>query len=137
FSLIGREVTHDAVCLHLSGSEAKGIIAVVACDKPPVGTLAALLEHNQPALMMSDGSIRPGIEPETNEPIDIVSCFQVAGDADDEKRTRYAKSACPGCGSCGGMFTYNTMQSFFGVLGIEPLHMVSPASQDPRRIKEF
>lgn len=137
FSLIGREVTNDAVTLHLSGSEAKGIIAVVACDKPPVGTLAALLEHNEPAIMMSDGSIRPGIEPETNEPIDIVSCFQVAGDDDQEKKNRYAMNACPGCGSCGGMFTYNTMQSFFGVLGMEPLHMVSPASQDPRRVKVF
>ncbi|HSW96784.1 MAG TPA: dihydroxy-acid dehydratase [Candidatus Saccharimonadales bacterium] len=137
FSLIGREVTNDAVTLHLSGSEAKGIIAVVACDKPPVGTLAALLEHNEPAIMMSDGSIRPGIEPETNEPIDIVSCFQVAGDDDQDKKNRYALNACPGCGSCGGMFTYNTMQSFFGVVGIEPLHMVSPASEDPRRVKVF
>lgn len=137
FSLIGREVTHDAVCLHLSGSEAKGIIAVVACDKPPVGTLAALLEHNQPAIMMSDGSIRPGIDPETQEPIDIVSSFQIAGDDDQEKKTRYAMNACPGCGSCGGMFTYNTMQCFFGVLGMEPLHMVSPASQDMRRVQVF
>ncbi|GAC1377342.1 MAG: dihydroxy-acid dehydratase [Ktedonobacteraceae bacterium] len=137
FSLIGREVTHDAACLHLSGSEAKGIIAVVACDKPPVGTVAALLEHNEPAIIMSDGSIKPGIDPQTDERIDIVSCFQVAGDADEEKKARYAMSACPGCGSCGGMFTYNTMQSFFGVLGMEPLHMVAPASQDPRRIELF
>lgn len=137
FSLIGREVTHDAVCLHLSGSQAKGVIAVVACDKPPVGTLAAILEHNQPAIIMSDGSIRPGIDPKTQEPIDIVTGFQVAGDPDEEKRTRIALNACPGCGSCGGMFTYNTIQSFIGTLGMEPLHMVSPASQDPRRIKDF
>src|SRR5258708_2606699 len=79
FSLIGREITHDAVCLHISGSEAKGIIAIVACDKPPVGTLAALIEHNEPAIMMSDGSIRPGVDPVTQEPIDIVSAFQIAG----------------------------------------------------------
>ena len=137
FSLIGREVTHDAACLHLSGSEAKGIIAVVACDKPPVGTVAALLEHNEPAIIMSDGSIKPGIDPQTEERIDLVTCFQIAGDADEEKKARYAMNACPGCGSCGGMFTYNTMQSFFGVLGIEPLHMVAPASQDPRRVQLF
>ncbi|GCE29285.1 dihydroxy-acid dehydratase [Dictyobacter alpinus] len=137
FSLIGREVTHDAACLHLSGSEAKGIVAVVACDKPPVGTLAALLEHNEPAIMMSDGSIKPGIDPQTEERIDLVSCFQVAGDADGEKKARYAMNACPGTGSCGGMFTYNTMQSFFGALGMEPLHMVAPASQDPRRMQQF
>ena len=41
YSLIGREVTHDAACEHLSASGLEGIIAVVACDKPPVGTLAA------------------------------------------------------------------------------------------------
>jgi len=137
FSLIGREVSHDTVCLHVSGSDMKGIIAVVACDKPPVGTLAALLEHNEPAVLVSDGSIRPGIEPETGEPIDIVSAFQIAGDPDAEKLRRYALHACPGLGSCGGMFTYNTMQSFFAALGMEPLHMVTPASEDPRRLKEF
>lgn len=137
YSLIGREATNDGFNLHLSGSEIEGTIAVVACDKPPVGTLAALLEHNCPAIMMSDGSIRPGMDPETGERIDIVSCFQVAGDPDVEKRQRYAEHACPGYGSCGGMFTYNTMQSFIAVLGMEPLHMVAPASEDYRRISEF
>jgi len=137
FSLIGREVSHDTVCLHLSGSDIKGVIAVVACDKPPVGTLAALLEHNEPAVLVSDGSIRPGIDPDTGESIDIISGFQIASDPDADKRTRYALHACPGFGSCGGMFTYNTMQSFFAVLGMEPLHMVTPASEDPRRLKEF
>jgi len=137
FSLIGREVSHDSVCLHVSGSDMKGVIAVVACDKPPVGTLAALLEHNEPAVLMSDGSIRPGVDPETGEAIDLVTAFQIAGDPDDDKRSRYALHACPGFGSCGGMFTYNTMQSFFAALGMEPLHMVTPASEDARRVKEF
>ena len=62
YSLIGRETTNDGVCLHLEGSDVRGVIAVVACDKPPVGTLAAILEHNVPAVIMSDGSIRPGID---------------------------------------------------------------------------
>src|ERR1700722_5366178 len=137
FSLIGREVSHDAVCLHISGSQVKGSISVVACDKPPVGTVAALLEHNEPAIVMSDGSIRPGEDPETQERIDLVTGFQIAGDKDQEKKNRIALNACPGCGSCGGMFTYNTMQTFFGVVGIEPLHMVAPASQDARRVEKF
>jgi len=137
FSLIGREVSHDSITLHLSGSQVKGTIAIVACDKPPVGTLAAILEHNEPAVIMSDGSIKPGHDPETGERIDIVSGFQVAGEDDQEKKNRVALTACCGQGSCGGMFTYNTMQTFIAMVGMEPLHMVTPTSDDKRRITEF
>ncbi|MFT4726192.1 MAG: dihydroxy-acid dehydratase [Granulosicoccus sp.] len=137
YSLIGREVTHDTVCEHLSASGLEGTIAVVACDKPPVGTLAGLLEHNRPAIIMSDGPIRPGRDSVTEQPIDIVSAFQVAGDTDKDFKMRIAKEACPGYGSCGGMFTYNTMQTFIGVVGMQPLHMVAPPSDDPRRLTEF
>ena len=137
YSLIGREVTHDSVCEHLSASGLEGTIAVVACDKPPVGTLAGILEHNRPAILMSDGTIRPGIDSVTNERLDIISGFQVAGSDDEEMKKRIACEACPGFGSCGGMFTYNTMQTFMGVLGMEPLHMVSPASEDARRVEQF
>ena len=72
YSLIGREVTNDALCEHLSATGLAGTIAVVACDKPPVGTLAALLEHNKPAIIMSDGPIHPGKDPNTGEALDIV-----------------------------------------------------------------
>jgi dihydroxy-acid dehydratase len=136
YSLIGRETTNDGVCLHLEGSDVRGVIAVVACDKPPVGTLAAILEHNVPAVVMSDGSIRPGIDSLTGEPIDIISCFQAAAESPAERR-RLALEGSPGHGSCGGMFTYNTMQSFIATCGMEPLHMVSPASEDDRRLTEF
>ncbi|WP_434055858.1 MAG: dihydroxy-acid dehydratase [Roseibium sp.] len=137
YSLIGREVTHDALCEHLEASGLAGTIAVVACDKPPVGTMAAVLEHNEPAIIMSDGTIRPGKDPETGEMLDIVSAYQVAGHQDAAVRHRIACHACPGIGSCGGMFTYNTMQTFIGVVGLQPLHMVAPPSDDPRRLEEF
>ncbi len=137
YSLIGREVTHDTICEHLSASGLEGTIAVVACDKPPVGTLSAILEHDRPAIIMSDGPIRPGRDSVTNEPLDIVSSFQVAGSHDEEMKKRIACESCPGYGSCGGMFTYNTMQTFIGVVGLQPLHMVAPPSDDPRRLKEF
>ncbi|MEM9355453.1 MAG: dihydroxy-acid dehydratase [Pseudomonadota bacterium] len=137
YSLIGREVTHDSICEHLSASGLEGTIAVVACDKPPVGTLAALLEHNRPSIIMSDGPIRPGVDPKSNEPLDIVSAYQAAGHQDPEHRERIACAACPGYGSCGGIFTYNTMQTFIGVVGMQPLHMVAPPSDDPRRTEQF
>jgi len=137
YSLIGREVTNDSVCEHLSASGLEGTIAVVACDKPPVGTMAAILEHNRPAIIMSDGPIRPGHDSETGEAIDLVTAYQAAGHPDEEFRTRIACEACPGYGSCGGMFTYNTMQTFIGVVGLQPLHMVAPPSDDERRLKQF
>ena len=137
YSLIGREVTQDALCEHLSATGLAGTIAVVACDKPPVGTLSALLEHNLPSLIMSDGPIHPGKDPNTGEALDIVSAYQVAGHPDPEYRHHIACHACPGYGSCGGMFTYNTMQTFIGVVGMQPLHMVAPPSDDPRRTGEF
>jgi len=137
YSLIGREVTNDALCEHLSATGLAGTIAVVACDKPPVGTLAALLEHNRPSIIMSDGPIHPGKDPTTGEPIDLVSAYQVAGHPDAAFRHHIASHACPGIGSCGGMFTYNTMQTFIGVVGMQPLHMVAPPSDDPRRVDAF
>ncbi len=137
YSLIGRELVNDVAATHLAANGIAGLVGVVACDKPPVGTLAALLEHNVPSVILSDGSIRPGHDPKTGERIDLVTAFQAASNSDPEVRSSVALNACPGKGSCGGMFTYNTMQTFIGVLGMEPLHMVSPASDDPRRISEF
>ena len=136
FSLVGRELVHDMADIHLAANSVAALVAVVACDKPPVGTVAAVLENNTPAVILSDGPIRPGIDPATGDRIDLVSAFQVV-DQDAEVRARFALNACPGQGSCGGMFTYNTMQTFIAVLGLEPLHMVAPPSDDPRRLTEF
>lgn len=137
YSLIGREVTQDSLCEHMAATGLAGTIAVVACDKPPVGTLAAMLEHNEPAIIMSDGTIRPGQNPTTGEPLDIVSAYEASGHPDPDHRHLIACHACPGMGSCGGMFTYNTMQTFIGVVGMQPLHMVAPASDDLRRMTDF
>jgi len=137
FSLIGRELVNDAASTHLAANQIEGLIAVVACDKPPVGTVAALLDHNVPSVILSDGSIKPGVNPRTGERIDLVTAFQFATEPDEELRAEVTLHACPGQGSCGGMFTYNTMQSFIGVVGLEPLHMVAPTSDDPRRLTQF
>ena len=137
YSLISREVVNDSTDLHLRSADVAGVIAVVACDKPPVGTVAAILEHDLPAVIHSDGSIRPGRDPLSGERLDLVQAFQVADDPDEELRCRVALHACPGVGSCGGMFTYNTMQAVVAVLGLEPLDMVAPPSDDPRRRDEF
>jgi dihydroxy-acid dehydratase len=137
FSLIGRELVNDAAATHLAANQVQGFVGVVACDKPPVGTVAAILEHNVPSVVLSDGSIKPGHNPRTGERIDLVTAFQYATNPDEEARQEVVLNACPGQGSCGGMFTYNTMQTFIGVLGLEPLHMIAPPSDDPRRMELF
>ena len=138
FSLIGREIANDSIDAHLNANDVKGLIAVVACDKPPVGTLAAVLEHNEPAVFLSDGSIKPGHrsrDRRAHRPGHRRS--RSPATPTPPRRTHMALHACPGQGSCGGMFTYNTMQTFIAVLGMEPLHMVAPPSDDPRRLEEF
>jgi len=99
------------------GTGLAGTIAVVACDKPPVGTLAALLEHNHPSIIMSDGAIHPGKDPNTGEALDIVSAYQVAGHPDAKHRDHIACHACPGFGSCGGIFTYTPCRPSSAWLG--------------------
>ncbi len=81
FSLIGREIVNDSIDIHLSGSDVKGLIAVVACDKPPIGTLAAVLEHNEPAVLIPDGPIKPGIDPTTGETRSSSTSMRIASTA--------------------------------------------------------
>src|SRR5215471_16429082 len=88
YSLTSRELVNDSTEAHLEANDMAGVVTVVACDKPPVGTLAALLQHNAPALMLSDGSIHPGLDPVTGERIDLVTAFQHAADDDLEVRAR-------------------------------------------------
>ena len=130
-------MSNDATATHLAANSVAGSLAVVACDKPPVGTVAALLEHNVPSVILSDGSIRPGIDPRTGQRIDLVTAFQAASDPEDPSSSELGAARVSRSGKLWRDVTYNTMQTFIGVLGLEPLHMVSPASDDPRRLQSF
>ena len=129
FSLIGRELVNDVADVHLAANSVAGLVAVVACDKPPVGTVAAVLENNTAAVILSDGPIRPGIDPDTGA--GSISCRPSRRPTRTPRSTPASHSRLPGQGSCGGMFTYNTMQTFIAVLGLEPLHMVSRRRTNP------
>ena len=138
YSLIGRETTNDGLSLHFEGSDIRGLIAVVACDKPPVGATRG--DHG--AQRARGGAVRR-LDPPRHRPAHRrddrpgAAASRWRATRTWTKRERWARNACPGYGSCGGMFTYNTMQSFIALLGLEPLHMVSPASEDPRRTEVF
>ena len=135
YSLIGREVTNDALCEHLSATGLAGTIAVVACDKPPVGTLAALLEHNLPAIIMSDGADPSRHRSQDGREDRHRQRLPGRGPPRSRASPPHRLPRLPRLGSCGGMFTYNTMQTFIGVVGMQPLHMVAPPSDDPRRLE--
>ena len=120
---------------HLEATGLAGTIAVVACDKPPVGTSRrAVLEHNQPAIIMSDGPIHPGVDPSTGEALDIVSAYQVAGNPDPGAVVIALPLPVPASAVAAACSTYNTMQTFIGVVVTQPLHMGGAGRSDgPRR----
>ena len=95
YSLTSRELVNDSTELHLKANDMAGVITVVACDKPPVGTLAALLEHNAPAVDALRRIDPPRYRPGTGEPIDLVTAFQFAADPDPEVRARLALARVP------------------------------------------
>ena len=138
FSLIGRELVHDVADVHLAANGVAGpgrrrrLRQAARRDRSPPSS-----RTTRRRCILSDGPSGPASTPRPGARIDLVSAFQVADQDAESPRPRYALHACPGQGSCGGMFTYNTMQTFIAVLGLEPLHMVSPPSDDPRRLTEF
>ena len=69
---------HILADVHLAANGVAGLVAVVACDKPPVGTVAAVLENNTPAVILSDGPIRPGIDPRSAIPLRACSASMPA-----------------------------------------------------------
>ena len=93
FSLVGRELVHDVADVHLAPT-ASPASSPSWLRQAPRRDLAAVLENDMPGVILSDGPIRPGIDPETGEPIDLVSAFQVA-DHDPTSCARYALNACP------------------------------------------
>ena len=139
YSLIGREVTHDALCEHLEATGLAGTIAVVACNKPPVGTLAALLEHNQPAIdhvRRTDTSRpRPADWRGARHRQRLSGCCPPGPGLPTPNRLPCLD---PGIGSCGGMFTYNTMAENLSALSAcSRCTWWRHASDDPRRQDGF
>ncbi len=121
FSLPSRDIIAESIETVVSAQWYDGVIAVAGCDKNMPGSIMALARLNRPGLMVYGGTIKPGCW--RGQPVDIVSAFEAAGqrvmgtiteqDFDD-----IARSACPGAGACGGMYTANTMASAIEALGM-------------------
>ena len=135
-SLISREVIADSVELVSFGERMDALVTVAGCDKNLPGMMMASIRTDLPSVFLYGGSIMPG-EHEGRD-VTIVQVFEgvgayaegeMAGDELDELE----RNACPGAGSCGGMFTANTMASISEALGLAPLGSASAPAEDPER----
>ncbi|ODQ77483.1 hypothetical protein BABINDRAFT_172820 [Babjeviella inositovora NRRL Y-12698] len=127
YSLQSREIIADSFETIMLAQHYDANISIPSCDKNMPGVLMAMGRHNRPSIMVYGGTIQAGKStcgsPLVDEKIDVVSCFQVygqyiSGQVTDEVRQDVVKHACPGPGSCGGMYTANTMASVAEVMGM-------------------
>lgn len=132
YSLVSREVIADSIEVVSGGMNHDGVLAIGGCDKNMPGCLMALARLNVPGIFCYGGSILPGIG-EEGEELDIVSIFEAvgqyqAGKIDEKKVHKIECESCPGAGSCGGMYTANTMSSAIEAMGMSlPFDASNPA----------
>ncbi len=121
YSLVSREVISDCVETCVQGQWMDGVVVIGGCDKNMPGGLMGMLRANVPAIYVYGGTILPGRY--KNQDLNIVSVFEAvgqnaAGKLSDHDLHEIEQRAIPGTGSCGGMYTANTMSSAFEALGI-------------------
>ena len=135
-SLVSREVIADAVETVCRGQSMDGLIAVGGCDKNMPGAMIAMARLDIPAIFVYGGTIKPGHY--NGQDLTIVSAFEAVG-AYDAGRLSYGdfcaieRAACPGKGSCGGMYTANTMSSAFEAMGISLPYSSTMAAEDEEK----
>jgi dihydroxy-acid dehydratase len=121
YSLVSREVISDCIETSVQGQWMDGVLVVGGCDKNMPGGLMGMLRANVPAIYVYGGTILPGKY--QGKDLNIVSVFEAVGEnaagrLSDEDLLQIERRAIPGPGSCGGMYTANTMSSSFEALGI-------------------
>lgn len=121
YSLVSREVIADCVETCVGGQWLDGVMVIGGCDKNMPGGMMGMLRANVPAIYIYGGTIKPGRY--KGQDLNIVSVFEAvgqfsAGKMSEEDFCQIEKRAIPGSGSCGGMYTANTMSSAFEALGM-------------------
>ncbi|APH04691.1 dihydroxy-acid dehydratase [Bacillus weihaiensis] len=136
YSLPSRDVIADSIETVVGGESLDAVVAIGGCDKNMPGCLIALSRMNLPSVFVYGGSIKPGNL--NGKDIDIVSVFEGvgqfnAGKIDQEELNKIECHACPGAGSCGGMYTANTMASAIEAMGMSlPYSSSNPAESDEK-----
>ncbi|ELZ20361.1 dihydroxy-acid dehydratase [Natrinema limicola] len=135
-SLISREMIADSVELVSFGERMDGLVTIGGCDKNMPGMMMASIRTDLPSIFLYGGSIMPG-EHEGRE-VTVQNVFEgvgavADGEMSNEELDEMERHACPGAGSCGGMFTANTMASISEALGFAPLGSASPPAEAESR----
>lgn len=121
YSLVSREVIADSIETVCQAQSVDGLLAIGACDKNMPGAMIAIARLNIPAIFIYGGTIKPGYF--DDEDLTIVSAFEAvgqycAGRISEDRLVAIERNACPGIGSCGGMFTANTMSAAIEAMGL-------------------
>jgi len=137
-SLISREVIADSIELMMRAHQYDGLICIAGCDKSLPGTMMAIARLNLPSVFVYGGTIMPGIfegkQITIQDVYEAVGAYE-AGQLTLETLKNIENYACPNAGSCGGMFTANTMASISEALGLALPGSASPPAEDDRREK--
>ncbi|MFZ9836988.1 MAG: dihydroxy-acid dehydratase [Opitutaceae bacterium] len=123
YSLVSREIIADSIEAVAAGEGFDGVVTIGGCDKNMPGCIMAMARLNRPGVFVYGGTILPGIHPDTRKECDIVSVYEAigqhaAGKVDDAGLRKIEACSIPGAGSCGGMYTANTMASAIEALGM-------------------
>ncbi len=137
FSLISREVIADCIETCVNGQWMDGVVVIGGCDKNMPGGMIALARTNVPGIYVYGGTIRPGHW--KGKDLTIVSAFEAVGEftagrMSQEDFDGIERNACPSSGSCGGMYTANTMSSSFEALGMSLLYSSTMANPDDEKV---
>lgn len=123
YSLVSREVIADSIETVTGAEGFDALVTIGGCDKNMPGCVMAMARLNRPSVFVYGGTILPGIHPESKKECDIVSVFEAVGQhaaqkVDDQGLKAVEACSIPGPGSCGGMYTANTMASAIEALGL-------------------
>jgi len=137
-SLVSREVIADSIELMVRAHQYDALVGIAGCDKSLPGTMMAMARLNIPSVFVYGGTIMPGML--DGKELTVVDVYEAVGSYDAgkislEELKNIENTACPNAGSCGGMFTANTMASISEAIGIALPGSASPPAEDDRREK--
>jgi dihydroxy-acid dehydratase len=137
-SLVSREVIADSIELMVRAHQYDALVGIAGCDKSLPGTMMAMARLNIPSVFVYGGTIMPGML--DGKELTVVDVYEAVGAYDAGKLSledlkNIENVACPSAGSCGGMFTANTMASISEAIGLALPGSASPPAEDERRNK--